>query len=56
MSKIPHYLYMRQPAGYGHVKAIDAITHDGLTDVYNNLLMGSCVEKNVGEMGISREA
>lgn len=56
MSKIPHYIYLRQPTGYGHASAIDAIQFDGLTDVYNNILMGSCVEKNVSEMGISREA
>jgi acetyl-CoA C-acetyltransferase len=56
MSKIPHYLYLRQPTGYGHASAIDAIQFDGLTDVYNNILMGSCVEKNISEMGISREA
>jgi acetyl-CoA C-acetyltransferase len=35
---------------------IDAIQYDGLTDVYNNILMGACVEKNISEMGISREA
>ena len=56
MSKAPHYLYLRQPNAYGHAKALDAIAHDGLTDVYNAILMGSCVEKTVGEMGISREA
>lgn len=56
MSKVPHLLYLRRPTGYGHASAIDAITFDGLTDAYNNILMGSCVEKNVSEMGISREA
>jgi len=47
---------LRLPQAYGHAKSIDAIVHDGLTDVYNNILMGSCVEKTVAEMGISREA
>lgn len=56
MSKAPHLFYLRKPIGYGHASAIDSITFDGLTDVYNNILMGSCVEKNVSEMGISREA
>jgi acetyl-CoA C-acetyltransferase len=56
MSKIPHLMYLRQPIGYGHASMIDAIQYDGLTDVYNNILMGSCVEKNVSELGISREA
>lgn len=56
MSKLPHYLYLRKPTGYGHASAIDSIQFDGLTDVYNNILMGACVEKNCSEMGISREA
>lgn len=56
MSKAPHYLYLRQPTGYGHASAIDAIQFDGLTDPYNNILMGACTEKNCSEMGISREA
>ena len=25
MSKIPHYMYLRKPTGYGHATAIDAI-------------------------------
>jgi len=25
MSKLPHYLYLRKPTGYGHSSAIDAI-------------------------------
>lgn len=56
MSKAPHYQFLRSPQGYGHVKSIDSIIHDGLTDVYNNLLMGSCCEKIISELGISREA
>ena len=32
MSKITHYIYLRQPNGYGHASAIDAIQFDGLTD------------------------
>ena len=56
MSKAPHLFNLRKPTGYGHAIAYDTITSDGFTDVYNNILMGSCVEKNVSEMGISREA
>ena len=56
MSKVPHYMYLRKATGYGHASAIDAIQYDGLTDVYNNILMGACVEKNCTEMGISRQA
>lgn len=35
---------------------IDGILNDGYTDVYNNMLMGSCTEKVASELGISREA
>jgi acetyl-CoA C-acetyltransferase len=56
MSKAPHYMYLRKPTGYGHASVFDSIQHDVLTDVYNKILMGSCVEKNVSEIGISREA
>jgi acetyl-CoA C-acetyltransferase len=56
MSKLPHYMYLRTATGYGAAQAQDAIQTDGLTDVYNNILMGSCVEKICAEMNISREA
>jgi acetyl-CoA C-acetyltransferase len=29
---------------------------DGLTDVYNQIQMGSCSEKFISEMGITRQA
>ena len=56
MSKSPHYMYLRKPTGFGEGMALDSIKYDGLTDVYNQILMGSCTEKVVSEMGISREA
>ena len=56
MSKAPHYIYLRKGTGYGHAQAIDSIQFDGLTDVYNNILMGSCTEKICSELGITREA
>jgi len=55
MSKSPHYMYLRSPTGFGNATAIDSIQYDGLTDVYNSILMGSCVEKVCSEMGITRE-
>lgn len=55
MSKSPHYMYMRTPTAFGNGTALDSIQFDGLTDVYNSILMGSCVEKINSEMGISRE-
>ena len=56
MSKSPHYTFLRRPTSYGEATVLDSIKHDGLTDVYNNILMGSCVEKVCSEMGISRQA
>lgn len=56
MSKSPHYLYLREPNFYGHLTNVDSIQLDGLTDVSNNLLLGSCTEKVCSELGISREA
>ena len=56
MSKSPHYMYLRKPTGFGEGTALDSIKYDGLTDVYNSILMGSCTEKVISEMGISREA
>ena len=56
MSKVPHYIYLRKPTGFGLASALDGIQFDGLTDVYNNIAMGSCTEKIVSELGITREA
>lgn len=56
MSKLPHYIYLRKPTSYGHAQIVDSIQFDGLTDVYNNILMGSCTEKICSELGITREA
>lgn len=56
MSKAPHYAMLRKPTAYGEATMIDAIKYDGLTDSFNQILMGSCVEKTCSEMGISREA
>lgn len=56
MSKTPHYAYLRKATAYGEHNMLDSIKFDGLTDVYNSILMGSCVEKVCSEMGITREA
>lgn len=55
MSKCVHYQYLRAPNMYGHAQVQDSIQLDGLTDVYNNILMGACVEKIVAEQSITRE-
>ena len=56
MSKTPHYMYLRTPTGFGDHTALDSIKYDGLTDVYNQILMGACTEKVCSDMNISREA
>ena len=56
MSKSPHYTSLRKATPYGEAKILDSIKFDGLTDAYNQILMGSCVEKTCSEMDISREA
>lgn len=56
MSKTPHYAYLRKATPYGENTMLDSIKADGLTDAYNQILMGSCVEKVCSEMNITREA
>lgn len=55
MSNIPHYSYLRSPTTYSHAKLLDGIIFDGLTDVYNNVAMGNCVEKTNKDFGFTRE-
>lgn len=56
MSLAPHYLTnSRAGYKYGNFQAIDAIVHDGLTDVYSNTLMGLCAETCATEYNFSRE-
>lgn len=56
MSQTPHYAFLRKPVAYGEATLPDAIKFDGLTDVYNKILMGSCTEKVVSDLSISRQA
>lgn len=55
MSKIPHYAYLRSPTTYSHAKLIDGLMFDGLTDVYDNIPMGNCVEKTNKDFSFTRE-
>jgi acetyl-CoA C-acetyltransferase len=56
MSLAPHYLpNSRAGYKYGNFQAVDAIVHDGLTDVYSNALMGTCAETCAAEHNFSRE-
>ena len=57
MSNAPYYMDKARFSGYryGHGQLLDAILKDGLTDVYNNIHMGSCAENTAEKMGITRE-
>merc|ERR1712029_232684 len=53
MSNAP-YAFPRN-AGFGNQTALDLISHDGLTDVYNKFPMGNCAEKTAKDYNITRE-
>lgn len=55
MSLVPHYIYMRKPFTYGNPTLIDGIQHDGLTDAFDNIAMGSCAEKTNRDYKITRQ-
>ncbi|GAA5858765.1 hypothetical protein JCM1840_006547 [Sporobolomyces johnsonii] len=54
MSNAPFYL-PRTPATFGHFQALDAISKDGLTDVYGDYPMGICAEETAKKNQITRE-
>jgi acetyl-CoA C-acetyltransferase len=57
MSNAPYLVPgARSGLKYGNANLIDAMIHDGLWDVYNNMHMGSCAELCAKERKISREA
>ena len=46
MSQTPYYLEnYRDGSKFGDKTVIDGLSKDGLTDVYNNIPMGTCAEK-----------
>ncbi|KAI8377615.1 Thiolase, N-terminal domain-containing protein [Radiomyces spectabilis] len=56
MSNTPYYLpKQRFGSTYGNTEVVDGIVKDGLTDVYNNYLMGVAAEECAEEYQISRE-
>lgn len=55
MSRIPHYAYLRVPTTYAHAKLIDGVMFDALTDAYDNIAMGNCVEKTNRDFGFTRQ-
>lgn len=56
MSNTPYYLpKQRFGSTYGNTEVVDGIVKDGLTDVYNNYLMGVAAEECAAEHEITRE-
>ncbi|MGE0773011.1 MAG: acetyl-CoA C-acyltransferase [Cyclobacteriaceae bacterium] len=57
MSSVPFYLMKaRYGYKYGSDQLIDGLAFDGLTDIYNQCLMGVCSDNTAKEMKITREA
>ncbi len=56
MSRAP-YLLAKARTGYrlGHGELIDSMIHDGLWDVYNEVVMGTCGDRCAEKFGFSRE-
>ncbi|CAH6719234.1 acetyl-CoA acetyltransferase [[Candida] jaroonii] len=56
MSNTPYYLpAARSGARYGDSVMVDGVQKDGLTDAYDQSLMGKCAEKCASDHGFSRE-
>jgi len=56
MSMVPHYLMgSRSGYKYGNVNVIDGLQYDGLTNVYDQQMMGSCAELCAADYGFTRE-
>jgi acetyl-CoA C-acetyltransferase len=55
MSCVPFYsMGARAGLRLGHSRLLDGVIHDGLWDAYGDMHMGSCAEKTVRDMKISR--
>ena len=56
MSMVPHYLMgSRNGYKYGNVNVIDGLQFDGLQNVYDQQMMGSCAELCAEEYGFTRQ-
>ncbi len=56
MSQTPYYVpKARYGQKYGHGQLFDGLVMDGLTDVYNQSLMGVCADATAEKYGITRE-
>ena len=55
MSLIPHYMHLRNGYKFGPATMVDGMQKDGLTDAYDNSVMGVCADLCAAEYHFSRE-
>lgn len=55
MSLIPHYMHLRNGHKFGPATMVDGMQKDGLTDAYDNNVMGVCADLCASEYKITRE-
>ncbi|WP_396174241.1 acetyl-CoA C-acyltransferase [Flavobacterium sp.] len=55
MSLIPHYVHLRNGVKFGPTSLVDGMQKDGLTDAYDNNVMGVSADLCASEYKISRE-
>lgn len=55
MSKIPHYVHLRNGHKFGPQQFIDGMQKDGLVDAYDGNAMGVCADQCATEYKFSRE-
>ena len=55
MSLIPHYVHLRNGVKFGPTSLVDGMQKDGLTDAYDNNVMGVSADLCATEHNISRE-
>ena len=56
MSLAPHVMSMRAGTKYGPATFIDTVDHDGLTDAFDRIAMGSLTESGNTPLALTREA
>ena len=56
MSLAPHVMSMRAGTKYGPATFIDTVDHDGLTDAFDRIAMGSRTESGNTPLALTREA
>lgn len=56
MSQAPHVANLRSATKYGNAAFKDTVDHDGLTDAFENIAMGTLTDQGNTSLNLSREA